>query len=90
MPPSHGDIAVHRNLIGVVDDPVHDGVRNRIPLFRIRRDPDIPFVRIVLRTEDGGTSREIRSGTPALRAAKAVEKSRREGTSGLCHCGSAP
>ena len=32
----HGDLAINQNLIGIVDDAVHNSLRNRTSVIRVR------------------------------------------------------
>ena len=49
---THGDAAANGNGVGVVDNPVHDGVGNGAVLVGVGINAFIPAVRIVLGAED--------------------------------------
>ena len=49
----HRDLAINQNLIGIVDDAVHNSLRNRASVVRVRINALVPFIRVVLGTEDG-------------------------------------
>lgn len=48
----HGDTALNQDLIGVMDDAVHDRLGNRAARVRIGSNACIPALRLVLGAED--------------------------------------
>ena len=53
MPFSHGDLAINQDLVGIVDDTVHNRFGNGAAVIRVGINTLIPFFRIVLGAEDG-------------------------------------
>lgn len=51
----HGDLSVNQYLVGIVDDPVQDGLGNGTALLGIGVEPLVPITRLVLGAEDHGT-----------------------------------
>lgn len=49
---AHRDLAFDQNFIGIMDDPVHDCLRDWIFNIGIRIDPVVPLVRFILCTKD--------------------------------------
>ena len=52
VPFPHGHLTVNQNVIGVVDNPVHNGLGNCTAVRRLGTDASVPLARVVLRTEN--------------------------------------
>lgn len=52
---AHGFTSFDQDVVGIVDDPVHDRFRDRAAFSQFRIDTGIPFLVVVLITEDHGT-----------------------------------
>ena len=49
---THGDAAVYEDIVGIVDDPVHDRFGDRAAFRRSWINPFIPVIRSILGTEE--------------------------------------
>lgn len=49
---AHRDLAFNQNFIGIMDDPVHDCLRDWTFNIGIRIDPVVPLVRFILCAKD--------------------------------------
>ena len=52
VPFPHGHLTVNQNVIGVMDNSVHDGLGNRTAVRRLGADASVPLACVVLRTEN--------------------------------------
>lgn len=48
----HGDLSVNQDFVGVMDNPVQNGLCNSAAFLRIRMQPLVPVSRLVLGAED--------------------------------------
>ena len=75
---THGFATFDQDVVGIVDDPVHDRFRDRAAFSQFRIDTGIPFLVVVLSTEDHRSLRAVYSGLNDLK--KIVSFLRRQHT----------
>ena len=56
---THGDAAVYEDIVGIVDDPVHDRFGDRAAFRRSWINPFIPVIRGILGAEDHRSFRAV-------------------------------
>ena len=56
----HGDLSVNQDFVGVMDNPIQNGLCNSAAFLRIRMQPLVPVSRLVLGAEDHILTNEIR------------------------------
>ena len=56
---THGDAAVYEDIVGIVDDPVHDRFGDRAAFRRSWINPFIPVIRSILGREDHRSFRVV-------------------------------